>query len=336
VIPTAPAGEVVLEARQLTKTFRSRRPIGATREDVAAVDGVDLQLRRSETLALVGESGCGKSTLARLLLALDRPTSGSVLVEDRDVADMTRRELRQMRRHIQLVLQDPRASLNPRQRVRSIVAEPLKIYAVEPDSRSERVDELLTLVGLDAGYASRYPHELSGGQRQRVSIARSLALNPRTLVCDEPVSALDVSVQAQIINLLIELQQRLGLSYLIISHDLAMVSQIADRVAVMNRGRIVEVGAKDDVFDRPTHPYTVSLLAAVPSPEHRRRSAWDRDTRDRAPSPTPGRGCRFEAMCWKAQAVCATTAPSLVELQPGGHWSECHFPDRPREAGAPG
>nr|WP_296065558.1 oligopeptide/dipeptide ABC transporter ATP-binding protein [uncultured Actinoplanes sp.] len=320
--------DVVLEARHLVKHFPGKR--GAVR----AVDGVSLQLRRGETLGIVGESGCGKSTLAKLLVALERPTSGTVEVRGEEISRLKGGALRRARRNIQMVLQDPYTSLNPRMTVGDIIGEPFAIHpaAVPPYGRRRAVQELLDVVGLNPDHANRYPHQFSGGQRQRIGIARALALRPEIIVCDEPVSALDVSVQAQVINLLSGLQQRYDISLVFIAHDLSVVRHISDKVAVMYLGKIVETGSDAAIYDQPTHPYTQALLSAVPSPDPRlrRRRApimLDGDV----PSPTdPPSGCRFRTRCWKAQPTCADREPVLEIRQRSAHPSACHFAELPR------
>jgi peptide/nickel transport system ATP-binding protein len=327
-----PVGEALIEVEDLVKHFPLtqgvvfKKHVGA----VKAVDGVSFVLRRGETLGIVGESGCGKSTLARLLLRLETPTAGRVRLEGRDLAALSGAALRRARRHLQMVLQDPYTSLNPRMTVGDIVGEPFEIHpdVVPRAKRRDRVRELLDLVGLNPEHISRYPHQFSGGQRQRVGIARALALNPDIIVCDEPVSALDVSIQAQVINLLEHLQVELGLSYIFIAHDLSVVRHISDRVAVMYLGRIVEIGTRDEIYDRATHPYTQALLSAVPVPDPRARATRDviRLEGD-VPSPAnPPSGCRFRTRCWKAQPICAREEPELVPRPDADpHPSACHF-----------
>jgi oligopeptide/dipeptide ABC transporter ATP-binding protein len=320
---------VPLSVRDLVKEFpvRERRSRGSrTPPVVHAVSGVSFELRASETLGLVGESGCGKTTVARCVLRLIEPTSGSILFRGRDVLAMDRRELRQLRRNLQMVFQNPYDSLDPRMTLAAIVAEPLVINGVRGSEARSRALELLRTVGLRPDYGRRYPNELSSGQRQRVGVARALALEPDVLVLDEPVSALDVSVQAGIINLLDRLRNELDLSYLFISHDLSVVRHTADRVAVMYLGKLVEIGSRDDVYNRPVHPYTQALLSAVPIPQpqaerRRRRIVLEGDL----PSPIdPPSGCRFRTRCRKAQPVCAEEEPALVD-RGQGHPSACHF-----------
>jgi len=327
------SNEVVLETKNLVKHFPITRGIIFQKKvgAVRAVDGVDLQLRRGETLGVVGESGCGKSTLAKLLVGLERPTSGSINVRGQDMTRLRGAELRRARRNIQMVLQDPYTSLNPRMTVGDIVGEPFDIHpdVVPRGDRKRRVQELLDLVGLNPEHINRYPHQFSGGQRQRIGIARALALRPEIIVCDEPVSALDVSIQAQVINLLERLQDEFGLSYIFIAHDLSVVRHIADRVAVMYLGKVVETGDEAQIYDKPTHPYTQALLSAVPVPDptlrgHRDQIVLEGDV----PSPAnPPSGCRFRTRCWKAQDICAEQEPALVarEGSGSGHPSACHF-----------
>ena len=323
--------DVVLEARDLVKHFPLTRGILFKRQigSVRAVDGINLQLRRGETLGVVGESGCGKSTLAKLLVGLERPTSGSIFIKGRDMTKATGAELRRARRNIQIVMQDPYTSLNPRMTVGDIVGEPFDIHpdVVPRGDRRKRVQELLELVGLNPDHINRYPHQFSGGQRQRIGIARALALRPEIILCDEPVSALDVSIQAQVVNLLEELQDELGLSYIFIAHDLSVVRHIADRVAVMYLGKIVETGNEAEIYDHPTHPYTQALLSAVPVPDPKMRGMRDQIVLEGdVPSPAnPPSGCRFRTRCWKAQAICAEQEPALTVRQGSPHASACHF-----------
>ncbi|WP_440284429.1 ABC transporter ATP-binding protein [Geodermatophilus amargosae] len=323
-------GEALLEVRGLQKHFPLTQGIVFKRTvgHVRAVDGVDLTLRRGETVGLVGESGCGKSTVSKLIVALEKPTAGSILFKGRDVAHMGGRALKDYRREVQIIFQDPYASLNPRMTVGDIVAEGWSVHAdVAPKKgRLKRTQELLDRVGLNPDYVNRYPHQFSGGQRQRIGIARALALQPEVIVCDEPVSALDVSVQAQVVNLLEDLQDELGLSYLFIAHDLSVVRHISDRVAVMYLGSIVEEGTADEVYSSPSHPYTQALLSSVPLHEPHLRGQKDRILlQGDVPSPAdPPSGCRFRTRCWKAQDVCATDPPQLVD-RGQGHPSACHF-----------
>jgi len=323
--------EVVLETRDLVKHFPlTRGVVFKTRYGaVQAVDGVNLTLHRGETLGVVGESGCGKSTLAKLLVGLEKPTSGSIVVRGNDISKLSGSDVRKARRNIQLVMQDPYTSLNPRMTVADIVGEPFEIHPeVAPKaSRRDRVRELIDLVGLNPDHINRYPHQFSGGQRQRIGIARALALKPEIILCDEPVSALDVSIQAQVVNLLEKLQNELQLSYIFIAHDLSVVRHIADRVAVMYLGKVVELGTDLDIYDKPTHPYTQALLSAVPVPDPTLRGLRDQIVLEGdVPSPAnPPSGCRFRTRCWKAQEICATEEPPLVVRDKSSHPSACHF-----------
>jgi oligopeptide transport system ATP-binding protein len=322
--------EPLLQVRDLVKHFPLTQGIIFKKVigHVQAVDGVSFDLNRGETLGLVGESGCGKSTLAKLLMRLEEPTSGQAFFKGEDIFAMDAKRLRQLRRDIQIVLQDPYSSLNPRMTVGDIVGEPFEIHKdVAPKgSRRQKVQELLEVVGLDPDHLSRYPHQFSGGQRQRIGIARGLALRPEIIVCDEPVSALDVSVQAQVVNLLESLQDEFGLAYLFIAHDLSVVRHISDRVAVMYLGRIVEEGDQAEVYERSCHPYTQALLSAVPSPDPALRDAGDRIVLEGdVPSPAnPPSGCRFRTRCWKAQEICATDDPEL-KPRAAAHPDACHF-----------
>jgi len=315
----------LLQVRDLRKSF----PVGGggfgRRARLVAVDGVDLDVTSGETVGLVGESGCGKSTLARLALRLIEPDSGEIRFEDRDLRALGRRELRGMRRRMQIVFQDPFASLNPRMTAGETIAEGLRVHGLARGAeRESRVAQLLEIVGLAPEHAGRYPHEFSGGQRQRIGIARALALEPRLIVADEPVSSLDVSIQAQILNLLLDLQRRFGLAYLFISHDLRVVRHLSRRVAVMYLGRIVEYGPADSLYGRPQHPYTEALLSAVPVPDpttRHRRIVLSGDV----PSPiAPPPGCPFHPRCPKAIARCATERPALREIAPQ-HVTACHL-----------
>jgi oligopeptide transport system ATP-binding protein len=316
----------ILEVEDLAKHYPVRRGIvfGRSVGTVRAVDGISFQLGRGETLALVGESGCGKSTTARLVLRLIDPSAGIVRFEGSDITDLAGEPLRKLRRRMQIVFQDPFASLNPRMTVGEILEEPLIVHAIGTNSqRKARVNELLGLVGLAPYHAQRYPHEFSGGQRQRVGIARALAVEPSLIVCDEPVSALDVSIQAQVVNLLKDLQARLGLSYLFIAHDLAVVKHMADRVAVMYLGQIVEIARKDDLFRDPRHPYTRTLLAAIPRPDPHRDTRRQIPGGD-VPSPmNPPSGCRFHTRCPFVIERCRVEMPELTRWS-DGHLTACH------------
>ena len=329
--PSAGIGAPLLKVEHLTKHFPVRRG-GMLRSGgvVRAVDDVSFTLHRGETLGIVGESGCGKSTLARTILRLIEPTGGRALFAGEDIFQLSPSDMRRRRRQLQIIFQDPFASLNPRMTVAEIVREPWVIFTdVVPRSAwADRVSELLVQVGLNPDDAHRHPHQFSGGQRQRIGIARALALNPEIIICDEPVSALDVSIQAQVINLLEEIQEQFGLSYIFIAHDLSIVRHISDRVAVMYLGKIVEMGTWQDIYERPTHPYTQALLSAVPEIDPEKRT--DRIILEgEVPSPlNPPSGCRFRTRCPKAQAVCTEEEPALTGAA-GGHASACHFADRP-------
>jgi oligopeptide transport system ATP-binding protein len=321
--------EALLEVRNLVKHFpigggMFTKPVGVVR----AIDGVSFTIRKGETLGLVGESGCGKTTTGRCILQLEQPTSGSVIFEGIDMVSLDAAELRAVRRRVQVIFQDPYSSLNPRMTIGQILAEPLKVHGIvrDPGERELRVRELLTQVGLLPQHAKRYPHQLSGGQRQRVGIARALAMEPSLIICDEPVSALDVSIQAQIINLLEELQARLGLTFLFIAHDLSVVRHISDRVAVMYLGKLVELADRKAIYDEPLHPYTRALLSAVPIPDPKVEAKRERTVlRGEVPSPlNPPSGCVFHPRCPIAVDRCSAEVPPLREIRPG-HWAACHL-----------
>jgi len=324
--------EVVVTATDLVKHYPIKTGIvRRTTGRVRAVDGVSFELRRGETLGVVGESGCGKSTLGRLLMRLEEPTAGTVLFDGVEMYKQRGAAMRQLRRDIQIVFQDPYTSLNPRKTVGDIVGEPFEIHpeVVPRGGRRKRVQELLDLVGLSPEHINRYPHQFSGGQRQRIGVARGIALNPKVLICDEPVSALDVSVQAQVVNLLEKLQHDLGLSYIFIAHDLSVVRHISDRVAVMYLGRIVELGDESQIYERPTHPYTQALLSAVPVPDPELAGKREQIMLvGDVPSPAnPPSGCRFHTRCWRATEQCSLEEPQLI-MRPDGvgqHQSACHF-----------
>ncbi|MEX2145412.1 MAG: dipeptide ABC transporter ATP-binding protein [Candidatus Rokuibacteriota bacterium] len=319
--------DVLLEVRNLVKHFQVGGGLFGGRAGlVRAVDDVSFSIHRGETLGLVGESGCGKTTTGRCVLQLERPTSGAVLFEGRDLTTVGPAELRAVRRHIQVIFQDPYSSLNPRMTVGQIIAEPLAVHSIVTSAaaRRDRVRDLLAKVGLLPQHDARYPHQLSGGQRQRVGVARALALEPKLIICDEPVSALDVSIQAQIINLLEDLQSEFGLTYLFIAHDLAVVRHISDRIAVMYLGKIVELADRKTLYDDPLHPYTRALLSAVPIPDPELEAQRERVVlRGEVPSPlNPPSGCVFHPRCPIAVDRCRETVPELREIKPG-HWAAC-------------
>ncbi|MFE9403761.1 dipeptide ABC transporter ATP-binding protein [Streptomyces sp. NPDC006530] len=327
----AAPGEVLLKVSGLQKHFPIRSGLLKRQTgSVKAVDGLDFDVRSGETLGVVGESGCGKSTMGRLITRLLEPTGGTVEFEGRDITHLGVRGMRPMRRDVQMIFQDPYSSLNPRHTVGGIISAPFKLQGVEPEGGVKKeVQRLLEVVGLNPEHYNRYPHEFSGGQRQRIGIARALALKPKLVVADEPVSALDVSIQAQVVNLLDDLQQELGLTYVIIAHDLSVIRHVSDRIAVMYLGKIVELADRKSLYAAPMHPYTKALMSAVPVPDPRRRGMKSERIllKGDVPSPiSPPSGCRFHTRCWKATEICKTREPVLVELKPGQQVA-CHHPE---------
>ncbi|WUO00393.1 dipeptide ABC transporter ATP-binding protein [Streptomyces sp. NBC_00299] len=322
---------MLLKVEGLQKHFPIRkgvlqRQVGA----VKAVDGIDFEVRKGETLGVVGESGCGKSTMGRVITRLQDPTGGSIHFEGQDITRLSTAGMRPLRRDIQMIFQDPYGSLNPRHTIGGIVSAPFRLQGVEPEGGVKKeVQRLLELVGLSPEHYNRYPHEFSGGQRQRIGIARALALKPKLVVADEPVSALDVSIQAQVVNLMDDLQEELGLTYVIIAHDLSVVRHVSDRIAVMYLGKIVELADRTSLYEAPMHPYTKALMSAVPVPDPKRRGAKSERIllRGDVPSPiSPPSGCRFHTRCWKATEICRTAEPPLLELRPGQRVA-CHHPE---------
>jgi oligopeptide/dipeptide ABC transporter ATP-binding protein len=334
----AAGGDVLLRVEDLVKYFpvQSSALFRREREYVHAVDGVSLEVRQGQTLGLVGETGCGKSTLARCILRLYNLTSGRITFDGRDISKLKPRQMRPYRREMQMIFQDPYGSLNPRRRVGSIIGDPFAIHKTATgQERKRKVQEVMELVGLNPEHFNRFPAEFSGGQRQRIGVARALAFRPKLIVCDEPVSALDVSIQAQIINLLADLQKELGLTYVFIAHDLSVVRHIADRVAVMYLGKIIEFADSDLLYASPRHPYTNALLSAVPVPEPRAGAGRRIRLRGEAPGPlSQPTGCRFRSRCWKAQEICASEEPPLTGPDPR-HLVACHFPEEAPRAAPP-
>ncbi|WP_371797261.1 ABC transporter ATP-binding protein [Streptomyces sp. NBC_01718] len=327
---TAPR-EPLLKVEGLVKHFPIRKGLfGRQSAAVKAVDGIDFEVYPGETLGVVGESGCGKSTMGRLITRLLEPTGGKVEFEGRDITHLSMGQMRPMRRDVQMIFQDPYSSLNPRHTIGTIVSAPFRLQGVEPEGGlKNHVQELLKLVGLSPEHYNRYPHEFSGGQRQRIGIARALALRPKLVVADEPVSALDVSIQAQVVNLLDDLQDELGLTYVIIAHDLSVIRHVSDRIAVMYLGKIVELTDRKSLYEAPMHPYTKALMSAVPVPDPRRRGVKSERIllKGDVPSPiSPPSGCRFHTRCWKATQICKTQEPPLIALKTG-HQVACHHPE---------
>lgn len=321
-------GENLLQIKGLCKHFNLKKSIFEKNKKVLhAVDDVTLEIKKGETLGLVGESGCGKTTLGRTVVRLYEPTSGEIIYDNKNITNLNFQEMKSFRRKIQMIFQDPYASLNPRQTIGDIIKEPMEIHNLhEEKDRDKKVLEILELVGLNSSHMSRYPHEFSGGQRQRVGIARALACNPEFIVCDEPISALDVSIQAQIINTLEELQKKLGLTYLFIAHDLSMVKHISDRVGIMYLGKLVEISTSDEVYNTPLHPYTEALLSAIPIPDPDVSSKKERIILEGdIPTPiNPKSGCRFKSRCPKAFEKCEEIEPKLIEVREN-HKVACHL-----------
>ncbi len=321
--------DTLLSVHELRKYFHLNSSfLHRSGKTVKALDGVSLHIKPGETLGLVGESGCGKTTLAKCILNIETPSSGQILFEGARINDLSGENLKSLRRNLQVIFQDPFGSLTPRMRVSRILREPLDVHSIgKSDQRAQLVTEMLERVGLRADHGTRFPHELSGGQRQRVAIARALMVKPRLIVADEPVSALDVSIQAQIINLLVDLQREYHLSYLFVSHDLGVVKYISDRVVVMYLGKIVEAATRDDLFAKPFHPYTISLMSAIPVPRAGGRTA-EVDVKGEVPSPiNPPSGCPYHTRCHKSRSRCTTEIPQLRQ-QAEGHYAACHYPDR--------
>ena len=321
--------KTLIRAEHLTKHFPITRGVIFQKQvgAVQAVDDLNFEIYQGETFGMVGESGCGKSTTGRAILQLYKPTSGKVFYEDTELTAASAQTMQKMRRNIQIIFQDPYASLNPRLTVGNIIAEPLEVHNIgTQEERRERVQDLLRLVGLNPYFVNRYPHEFSGGQRQRIGVARALALEPKFIVCDEPISALDVSIQAQVVNLLEKLQDELGLTYLFIAHDLSMVRHISDRVSVMYLGKMVELAERNELYENPLHPYTQALLSAVPVPNPREEAKRHRVILEGdVPSPiNPPSGCRFHTRCPIAEEVCKQVAPEWREAS-DGHWVACHL-----------
>jgi len=322
-------GTPLLRVEKLTKHFPITRGLIIQKQvgAVQAVDDLSFEIHQGETLGMVGESGCGKSTTGRAILQLHKPTSGKVYYQDTELTTATPQTMQKMRRNMQIIFQDPYASLNPRMTVGNIIAEPLEVHKIgTPEERLERVQDLLKLVGLNPYFVNRYPHEFSGGQRQRIGVARALALEPKFIVCDEPISALDVSIQAQVVNLLEKLQDELGLTYLFIAHDLSMVRHISDRISVMYLGKMVELASRKDLYENPLHPYTKALLSAVPVPDPVKESKRQRMILEGdVPSPiNPPSGCRFHTRCPIAEDICKQEVPEWREFSTG-HWVACHL-----------